>query len=354
MLRDLTIKNYRAFKDFSIDGLARVNLIVGQNNAGKTSFLEAVYLLVNQHSPSVLLELLDRRGEFASLPDAPGRIEYQTSYLFNDFQLSVERLRPNHMISISSQEEEYRSAQFMVTSRRSSFGSPQPGLQIDASYSAPIEDAPLALDISENYFFSSSTRFNTLRRPPSRYHFVGTELSDLDYLSNLYNRILQNTSIEKHAIISTLQLIEPRIEDFHFLGQQTPGRVLLELVDREGGIPLSSMGEGLRRILTLALHSLVSERGVLLIDEIDTGLYHGVQTDVWRFLIEIARHLNVQIFATTHSWDCVEAFQEALADSTDPNEGKLFRLQRRGDTIYPVDYTVEQLGVAVRHAIEVR
>jgi len=48
MLRDLTIKNYRAFKDFSIDGLARVNLIVGDNNAGKTSFLEAVYLLASR------------------------------------------------------------------------------------------------------------------------------------------------------------------------------------------------------------------------------------------------------------------------------------------------------------------
>ena len=55
MLRDLTIQNYRTFKDFSIDGLARVNLIVGKNNSGKTSFLEAVYLLVNQTNPSCLV-----------------------------------------------------------------------------------------------------------------------------------------------------------------------------------------------------------------------------------------------------------------------------------------------------------
>ena len=90
MLRDLTIKNYRAFKDFSIDGLARVNLIVGKNNAGKTSFLEAVYLLVNQGSPSVLLQLLDNRGEFAHFPDAPTKTEYQTSHLFNNFQFVLD------------------------------------------------------------------------------------------------------------------------------------------------------------------------------------------------------------------------------------------------------------------------
>jgi hypothetical protein len=63
MLRDLTIKNYRCFKDFSIDDLARVNLIVGKNNSGKTSFLEAVYLLVNQGNPHALIEILESRGE---------------------------------------------------------------------------------------------------------------------------------------------------------------------------------------------------------------------------------------------------------------------------------------------------
>ena len=48
LIRDLTIKGYRCFEDFSMDGLTRVNLLVGNNNSGKTSFLEAVYLLVNQ------------------------------------------------------------------------------------------------------------------------------------------------------------------------------------------------------------------------------------------------------------------------------------------------------------------
>ena len=62
MLRDLTIQNYRYFKDFQIEDLARVNLIVGMNNSGKTSLLEAVYLLVNQKEPLHLVDLLERRG----------------------------------------------------------------------------------------------------------------------------------------------------------------------------------------------------------------------------------------------------------------------------------------------------
>ena len=65
MLRDLTIQNYRCFKDFHIDDLARVNLIVGMNNIGKTSLLEAVYLLVNQENIQCLIDLIHNRGEIA-------------------------------------------------------------------------------------------------------------------------------------------------------------------------------------------------------------------------------------------------------------------------------------------------
>ena len=82
MLRDLTIKNYRAFKDFSIDGLARVNLIVGANNSGKTSFLEAVYLLVNQGNPFSLLELLYYRGEYVESLGQRGSFDYLTEHIF--------------------------------------------------------------------------------------------------------------------------------------------------------------------------------------------------------------------------------------------------------------------------------
>ncbi len=67
MIRDLSIKNYRCFEDFYVDGLAQVNLIVGDNNSGKTSFLEAIYLLVNQpktkNEKVALVDILEHRGE---------------------------------------------------------------------------------------------------------------------------------------------------------------------------------------------------------------------------------------------------------------------------------------------------
>ena len=76
MLRDLTIQNYRCFQEFQIDDLARVNLIVGGNNTGKTSLLEAIYLYVTQNHPSSLVSLLENRGEISILDSSPVNPKY--------------------------------------------------------------------------------------------------------------------------------------------------------------------------------------------------------------------------------------------------------------------------------------
>lgn len=100
--------------------------------------------------------------------------------------------------------------------------------------------------------------------------------------------------------------------------------------------------------------SVTVKNGFLLVDEIDTGLHYQTQTDMWRLVLEVAQQLNVQVFATTHSWDCVSAFQEALAQSEDSSVGKLFRLSLRDENIRAVEYTADELTIAVRQSIEVR
>jgi len=44
MINSLYIKNYKLFKEFRVDSFAQVNLIIGKNNVGKTSLLEALML----------------------------------------------------------------------------------------------------------------------------------------------------------------------------------------------------------------------------------------------------------------------------------------------------------------------
>ncbi|HJT35487.1 MAG TPA: AAA family ATPase, partial [Pirellulales bacterium] len=63
MLTRVSIENYRGFKTFRMDGLARVNLLVGKNNSGKTAILEGIQFLTSKGDPAVLAEAAERRGE---------------------------------------------------------------------------------------------------------------------------------------------------------------------------------------------------------------------------------------------------------------------------------------------------
>jgi AAA15 family ATPase/GTPase len=84
------------------------------------------------------------------------------------------------------------------------------------------------------------------------------------------------------------------------------------------------------RVLQLSLKLFSAKGGFLLIDEFENGLHYSVQEKVWALLFEMAERLDIQVFATTHSWDCIESFaKEAVSRDTD---GVLFRMGRSART----------------------
>ena len=96
-------------------------------------------------------------------------------------------------------------------------------------------------------------------------------------------------------------------------------------------LPLKSLGDGMQRLLQIALNIYQAKDGFLLIDEFENGLHYSVQEKVWGLIFEMAQRLNIQVFATTHSWDCIEAFSKVAVERTDV-EGLLFRMGRSAKT----------------------
>jgi AAA15 family ATPase/GTPase len=64
------------------------------------------------------------------------------------------------------------------------------------------------------------------------------------------------------------------------------------------------------RVLQLALKIFPAKGGFLLIDEFENGLHYSVQERIWQLAFEMAQRLDIQVFATSHSWDCVESFSK--------------------------------------------
>jgi predicted ATP-dependent endonuclease of OLD family len=91
----------------------------------------------------------------------------------------------------------------------------------------------------------------------------------------------------------------------------------------------------------------------LLVDEIENGVHYTRHIEMWRSIFKIARLLGVQVFASTHSWDCIEGFQ-AVASEDSACEGALIRLEKSADSIRAVTFSEDELSIATRDNIEVR
>lgn len=96
-------------------------------------------------------------------------------------------------------------------------------------------------------------------------------------------------------------------------------------------VPLGSMGDGMLRVLQIVLKVFAAQGGFLLIDEFENGLHYSVQEKIWNLIFELAEQLNIQVFATTHSWDCIESFS-TVAIKHQKSEGVLFRMGRSART----------------------
>ena len=157
-------------------------------------------------------------------------------------------------------------------------------------------------------------------------------------------------------VLNALRFIAPGVEGLKLVSTPTYNGerdLVVNLASADEPLPLHSLGNGIWRILGIALALMNAKEGILLIDEFENGLYYSAQPDLWRFIFRLARSLDVQVFATTHSWDCIEAFQKgAIEDHQE--EGLLIRLESKKGEIGVTLYDERKLTIATCEHIEVR
>ncbi len=113
------------------------------------------------------------------------------------------------------------------------------------------------------------------------------------------------------------------------------------------------MGDGMWRMLAMAIAITHCKGGFLLVDEIDTGLHHTVMSDMWKLIFNAAKRFDVQVFATTHSYDCVYSLAFLCGEKPDPDN--LITVQRiESGKSKAVPYTESEIKEAAAKKIELR
>ena len=346
MLRSLEIRNYRNLRHLTIEKLGRVNLLVGKNNTGKTSVLEAVYLWANYGRFETVYEILEARdGMFESvIEDRYIRSQAILVSLFTGRSSSNQ----NQKITISFQKESTVSWLTLAINPVK--------IQIEGSQT----NTELLTFIAEHseYDLSSQIRadqFLRLKEPDfPRYNFprdiknnfVRSSGENTEPISVLYDKI-STTDLEEE-VINALKLINNSIFKLTFRTDELSGKryPVVRLEGSSNPLPLRSMGDGINRILTIILAMVNCENGYLLIDEFENGLHYSVQEKLWEVIFYLAERLNIQVFATTHSNDTIKAFGEVVNSKPEHSDAQLIRLRNIKGEISAVLFSAHDIEIA--------
>jgi hypothetical protein len=186
--------------------------------------------------------------------------------------------------------------------------------------------------------------------------YVSTESLSSDEVVRLWEA-LQLTPQEE-MVLKALRYLDPKIERIAPVSSNRPydvGRAsfIVKMEDHTSPFPIGSLGGGIWRMLSMALAITQCRDGMLLIDEIDTGLHYTVMRDMWKLIFTAAEEFGVQVFATTHSDDCIKSL--AMICHTDILEGNQITIQRiEAGRCNSVPYTEPEIRMAAEKGIEMR
>ena len=382
-LSDLTIKGFRGVDDLTIPRLGRVTLLTGRNSVGKTTVLEAVQAYAARGRSGVLDEILtthqetstaiDDDGDEVSGPDLLALFHRQASptqrkvvvgptHVCDQLKLSVGPLTER-------QEEEVwgllpeRIAEDLLgddlQALRAEFHNRSALVGVATGLASGATSRVLSWRTRNRRYLPRRSRLAEDGTLPSPIicERIGPGLPDNARMARYMDQIAL-TEAQDRAIDALRLIFGDQVESVAFIGRgRTPYydglRPIVKFREYDGPVPLRSLGDGALRLFGIALALANSQGGFLLIDETENGIHHSLQHDFWRMVLQTAQDNDVQVLATTHSWDCVTGFAKAAHDLPDV-DGLLVRLERRGDQLRAVEYTEEELQTVAEQGIEVR
>ena len=343
-LSDFRVQSYRSLDGLQLPKLTRVNVVTGGNGVGKTALLEALWLFTGRYNSPLLWNLnVQRSGNSHVDPVAP--------------------LSPGRRIVLCGTEN---GTEFEYAVEYVAHAQPE-NINVPGEVPAPQADSPVTVPVVGKLRAEVNGKelphqtFNQTPKglvaasveniPRANCIIEGTrwQLESSGEDMKRYSELVQRG--EKSDLRDSLRLIHPRLEDVEMLSNER-GSYLSGLATSGQRYPIQAFGGGMVRLFRLYLAVFTSQNSVVLIDEIENGLHYTVLADMWRKVRSWSDRWNVQIFATTHSRECIQAAIEAFEDTKD--DLTIHNLYRRDGVVEAATFAGEPLVAAQELDIELR
>jgi predicted ATPase len=351
MFETIRIKNLRAITDLEVSNLGQVNLFVGQNSCGKTTFLEGVFFLTGATNPHLPLTA----NALRNMPFLSKSL-WVTYFHNTDSGVPIEIAgrardsRNEESLIIRPHARKERAVDLVasdVSSTEYELGSSETvaelnGLELEYAESGDSGQTETSTVVLKN----GQVITEGVKEPRLKGYFISP--SPPSDLKDRFDEVQQKKRVGE--VVSLLNEIEPKMSDLRL----NRAGILMADVGLPDLIPANLLGGGIGKFLAIALAMLDYQDGIVLIDEIENGLHHSAQQKIWEAIFNWARKLNVQVFATTHSYECLTAFNSSPGPSLFETRVKLYRIERREETFRAVEYSKKMLAESLESGWEVR
>lgn len=359
------VENFKKFESLEVNDIGQFNLIVGENNVGKTCLLEAL-LFDNDYLKTIrnYHQTLNLRGinfgpKHIQLKDIefpkqsyfnfitndsskPIQIEYKNRTGKNKLSIEYKSFNELSEKDLTYRKDNYKyenlehwlkfyknsileELQFMYLDDLENIDEYWPYIQFNVSYSNDIEDFLRILDKKRNE--------------------EEQKVNELSY----------NHKLELINILN--KIFKLNIVDYKTKFQGDNGMISIATEENQNYTAITQLGDGFNKIFRYVIEIMyVKENGEsrIMIDEIDTGIHYSKLKNFWVNIFKICKELNVQLFTTTHSKECIEAYVEASKE-IDEKSVRLIRLQENKDkSIKAICYKEDYIEYMVESNTEER
>lgn len=348
MFHNIEINRLRGIKHSKIEGLKQINLFFGKNNCGKSSLLDAIFLISGISNPKLPLNVNIIRNYRRLKP--------------SDMKLDFYSLDMSNPIVIKAENDETRELQISVVESSSSkvnlLGEDNnvASTDLDNKYGLVLKykvdehayESSIIMSHSSNNSLEQRIKMPAHYKEKLTCRYLNPKFDFTTSIDGLVDVIKNKDEV---FIVNALRLIEPNIKDF-VLSQND---VLVDIgLDKR--IPINMMGDGARKILSILTSIYECKNGIVLIDELSNGFHYSVMKGVWRAIISVAKKNNVQIFATTHDLDSIKGLRDAAKSGEEYDDSIVcFKLQRTADyELKSYTYSLDSVDYSLTQEIEIR
>jgi hypothetical protein len=352
MIESAKIQNFRGFRDVQLSNLTRVNIIVGDNGAGKTALLEALFLAAAQNT-QIVQRFRAWRGVDA--PSATGTPQEIYDGMFLDLFYEFNKDFTPH-ISLIGSNQDTRSLQFR-------YGTPEPVLSPfkEAPQQQPFSDAYVPIifewDIGGNQYPATPLLQPTgiqfppalqLKREPA---FLPARMPIPTSQNARWFSEISKTG-QENKFIATVQTQFNSVQSLNVEVDMGNPVIFVKFPSLNRKIPIYLASDGLNKLVTLLLHIVHSKGTALFVDEIENGFHFSRHKRLWEQLLTSASAYETQLFVSTHSWECLNAVAPLMERL--PNDFAMVQVYQENGVGNAVVVPGRDAAAAIENEIEVR